>query len=179
MTSVCLCRCLLLVIISHSFIAHLGHWALEGEVEHGQDVVIEDQAAAALAVDRQLLQEGHTGLHSLGAGEQGAETETEGGSGQQQVRMRFYRMWGNRNVSYSSWDDSITRNMRDSKTAAIIWRYVNVYLYNNVLVGKIFKSDHRQIQLSETFYLKFTSCLHNSCSKNCQTFWSHNFYREK
>ena len=37
---------------------------------------MEHHAAAALAVDRQLLQEGHAGLHSLGAGEQGAE-ETE------------------------------------------------------------------------------------------------------
>ena len=45
---------------------------------------MEHHAAAALAVDRQLLQEGHTGLHGLGAGEQRAE-ETEGG---QKVRNK-------------------------------------------------------------------------------------------
>ena len=52
---------------------HLGHGALKCEVEHGQDVMIQHTAAAALAVDGELLQESHTGLHCLGAAEQGPD----------------------------------------------------------------------------------------------------------
>ena len=36
---------------------------------------MEDHAAAAVAVDRELLQESHTGLHCLGAPEQGSEND--------------------------------------------------------------------------------------------------------
>ena len=38
------------------FSSHLGHGALECEVEHGQDVMMQHTAAAALAVDGELLQ---------------------------------------------------------------------------------------------------------------------------
>ena len=48
----------------------LRHAALQGQVEHRQDVVVQDHTAALLHEDGQLLQQGHTGLDSLRPAEQ-------------------------------------------------------------------------------------------------------------
>ena len=63
--------------------------------------MIQDHAAAALAVDRELLQECHTRLHRLGAAEQGSG-DTESQASIQAKEYFIYLMCGNRNVSYSS-----------------------------------------------------------------------------
>ena len=48
----------------------LRHAALQRQVEHRQDVVVQDHTPALLHEDRQLLQQGDAGLDSLGSAEQ-------------------------------------------------------------------------------------------------------------
>ena len=50
----------------------LRHAALQRQVEHRQDVIVQDHAAALLHEDRQLLQQGDAGLNCLGSTEQGS-----------------------------------------------------------------------------------------------------------
>ena len=48
-------------------------------------------AAAALAVDRELLQEGHAGLHSLVAAEQGPDNTGAGSSANEAKNLPYVR----------------------------------------------------------------------------------------
>ena len=53
--------------------------------------MMQHTAAAALAVDRELLQEGHAGLHSLGAAEQGPDNTGAGSSANEAKNLPYVR----------------------------------------------------------------------------------------
>ena len=52
--------------------------------------MMQHTAAAALAVDRELLQEGHAGLHSLGSAEQGPDNTGAGSSANEEKNLVPY-----------------------------------------------------------------------------------------
>ena len=109
----------------------LRHAALQRQVKHRQDVVVQDQTAALLHEDRQLLQQGDAGLYSLGSTEQGSAMFIlweESMMMMEVIIFLVYRMKGCKKVSYSSWEDSMTRKINDSRTAAIIliWSNINI-----------------------------------------------------
>ena len=107
----------------------LRHAALQRQVKHRQDVVVQDQTAALLHEDRQLLQQGDAGLDRLGSTEQRSAMLILGWDEERRGRwFLVYRMKGCKKVSYSSWEDSMTRKINDSRTAAIIliWSNINI-----------------------------------------------------